>query len=75
MKFPHLVVMLALFAAAPAHSQSGLRFDPNLSDRENIKAQRAKARAEEAKSDPARPWDRDKDGKRPWERVTPPPAK
>jgi hypothetical protein len=71
MKYLHALMILTLFVAAPAHSQSDLRFDPKLSDRENIKAERAKAVAEQAKSDRARPWDRDKNGKRPWEVVQP----
>jgi hypothetical protein len=69
MKSLHALMILTLSVATPAYSQS----DPKLSDRENIKAERAKAVAEEAKSDPARPWDRDKNGKRPWEVVTPSP--
>ena len=39
-----------------------------LSDREQVKSDRAKAAEEEKNSTTARPWDRDADGKRPWER-------
>jgi hypothetical protein len=39
-----------------------------LSDREQVKSDRAKAAEEEKNATTARPWDRDADGKRPWER-------
>jgi hypothetical protein len=49
MKYLHALIILTLSVAAPAHSQSDLRFDPKPS--ENIEAERAKAVAEQAKSD------------------------
>ncbi len=39
-----------------------------LSDREQVKSDRAKAAEEEKNATTARPWARDADGKRPWER-------
>jgi hypothetical protein len=39
--------------------------------REKIKADRAKAKADEESGPHERPWDRDSDGHRPWERALP----
>jgi len=39
--------------------------------REQIKADRARATADEENGPHERPWDRDSNGKRPWERVLP----
>lgn len=65
MKPCHALLLAVIFAATPAAAQqTDQRFDPKLSDRENIKALRAKALADEAKEDTARPWDKERAAKR-----------
>lgn len=60
-------LIVALVTIGPALAQVGSPQKPPLTDREQVKADRAKA-AEAEKSAPAtRPWDRDADGKRPWD--------
>jgi hypothetical protein len=72
MKIALLVTLLAIFAegqAAPAPTREPL------SIREQIKADRARAQADEEKNGPkARSWDRGTNGKRPWDpsKETPP---
>lgn len=64
-----------LLTALPLLAQAGQIAEKlPLSDREQVKSDRAKAAEEEKNSTAARPWDRDADGKRPWERKTPSPS-
>ena len=65
------IAIAALLAMAPALAQTGVPSTPAkpaLSDREQVKADRAKAAEDEKGTTTARPWDRDADGRRPWER-------
>lgn len=64
-KFLAIILLTALPVLAQAE-QSPAKLP--LSDREQVRSDRAKAAEEEKNSTTARPWDRDADGKRPWER-------
>lgn len=68
MKIALVVTLLAIstsaqgqVAAAPAPKD-----DPAI--REQIRADRARAKAEDENGPTARSWDRDREGKRPWDR-------
>jgi len=63
------LIIVALLTMAPALAQTGVpSAKPLLSDREQVKADRAKAAEDDKAATTARPWDRDADGRRPWER-------
>jgi hypothetical protein len=66
MKIALLLTLLAIATSA----QAQVAPDPKdlSSIREQIKADRAKAKADEENGPTARFWDRDRDGKRPWDR-------
>ncbi|MGL9616764.1 hypothetical protein QRQ56_02075 [Bradyrhizobium sp. U531] len=64
-KFLAVVLLTTLPAFAQTEQPTGKL---PLSDREQVKSDRAKAAEEEKSSTAARPWDRDAEGKRPWER-------
>ena len=72
-----IALVLTLLAIAPSAEASPVA-QPVPSEfpsmHEQIKADRAKAKAAEENDSKARYWDRDADGKRPWElpRETPP---
>lgn len=61
-------IIVAILTMAPALAQTGAPSEPPLTDREQVKADRARAAEDEKAAPIARPWDRDADGKRPWER-------
>jgi hypothetical protein len=66
-----IALLLTLFAIAPSAEGSPVAEPvPNEipSIHEQIKADRAKAKADEQNDSKARFWDRDADGKRPWDR-------
>lgn len=64
-----IVTFVALLTMAPAMAQTGVpAAKPLVSDREQVKADRAKAAEDDKGATTARPWDRDADGRRPWER-------
>ena len=67
MKIAFLVTLLVI--SASAHGQVATA-PPNdvPSIREQIKADRARAKADNENGPTARSWDRDRDGKRPWDR-------
>ncbi len=64
MKIVFLVTLLAISAEAQA-ATAPTPEPPSI--REQIKADRAKYKADEENSPKARFWDRDADGKRPWD--------
>ena len=63
------LVVTLLVISASAHGQVATA-PPNdaSSIREQIKADRARAKADDENGPRARSWDRDRDGKRPWDR-------
>ena len=61
------ILMVALVTTVPALAQVGSPQKPPLTDREQVKADRAKAVEAEKSAPTTRPWDRDADGKRPWD--------
>ncbi|MDA9406017.1 hypothetical protein XH80_04395 [Bradyrhizobium sp. CCBAU 45384] len=64
-----LITIVALLTMAPALAQTGVpSTKPPLTDREQVKADRAKAAEDDKAATTARPWDRDAYGRRPWER-------
>lgn len=66
-----IISIVALLTMAPVLAQTGVpspSAKPPLSDREQVKANRAKAAEDEKAATTARPWDRDANGRRPWER-------
>ncbi|MGT2501188.1 hypothetical protein ACVOMS_10905 [Bradyrhizobium guangxiense] len=64
-KFLAVILLTGLPVLAQAELPAGKL---PLSDREQVKSDRAKAAEDEKNATTARPWDRDADGKRPWER-------
>lgn len=64
-KFLAIILLTTLPGLAQAEQPTGKL---PLSDREQVKSDRARAAEEEKSATTARPWDRDADGKRPWER-------
>ena len=69
------LLITLLLTAVPFVARAGQTAEKlPLSDREQVKSNRAKAAEEEKNSTAARPWDRDSDGKRPWERKNPLPS-
>ncbi|MGY8681228.1 hypothetical protein Q2941_26045 [Bradyrhizobium sp. UFLA05-153] len=71
MKKIFLLVLLSLLPSG-ALSQTAPPSETQ-SFRDQIKADRARAAAEEKSADPARPWDRDAHGRRFWDRESEPP--
>ena len=68
MKVALLVTLLVTSTSAQAQvSTAPVPKDPP-SIREQIKADRARAKADDENGPTARFWDRDRDGKRPWDR-------
>jgi hypothetical protein len=67
MKITLLVTLLVISAEGRAASAPVPVAEPP-STREQIKADRARAKADEENGPKARFWDRDADGKRPWDR-------
>lgn len=67
MKIALLLTVFAVAASAegPPMAESVPNEIPSI--REQIKADRAKARRDEENDSKARNWDRDADGKRPWD--------
>jgi hypothetical protein len=65
MKIAFLVMLFAASAEGPAAAT--VPIPEPLSLREQIKADRAKAKADEESDSKARFWDRDANGKRPWD--------
>jgi len=66
------IAIIALLTVAPAMAQTGVpATKPLVSDREQVKADRAKAAEDDKGATTARPWDRDANGKRPWEERKP----
>ena len=61
-----IVLLSTQGQAAPASNEA----PPSL--RDEIRADRAKAKAEFENGPKERPWDRDADGTRPWDRKEPP---
>jgi hypothetical protein len=70
-----IIIAASLLACTSATAQPA-KLEPaeeKLSIHDQIKADRAKQRGDEAKGkDSPRPWDRDVNGKRPWEKSLPP---
>jgi len=63
------IAIIAPLTVAPALAQTGVpAAKPLVSDREQVKADRAKAAEGDKSATTARPWDRDADGRRPWDR-------
>ena len=71
MRTVFLLVLLSLGTFVRAQTLSP---SEGPSFREQIKADRAKAAAEELVAAPARPWDRDARGRRYWDRESEPPG-
>ena len=67
MKIALLVTLLVISASAHGQVANAPPNDAS-SIREQIKADRARAKADDEKGPTARFWDRDRDGKRPWDR-------
>ena len=68
MKIALLVTLLVISASAQGQvATAPVPKDPP-SIHEQIKADRARAKADDENGPTTRPWDRDRDGKRPWER-------
>ncbi|MGL3107941.1 hypothetical protein [Bradyrhizobium sp. BR 1432] len=59
--------MVALVTTFPVLAQVSSTQKPPLTDREQVKVDRAKAAKAEKSAPTTRPWDRDADGKRPWD--------
>jgi hypothetical protein len=63
---------LAMWLAISTSAQAQVAIAPVPNDlqsiREQIKVDRARAKADDEDGPTARPWDRDRDGKRPWDR-------
>jgi hypothetical protein len=67
MKIALLVTLLAISTSAQGQvTTAPVAKDPP-SIREQIKADRARAKADDENAPTARFWDRDRDGKRPWD--------
>jgi hypothetical protein len=64
------LAMTLLAISTSAHGQVATAPVPKdlQSIREQIKTDRARAKADDEDGPTARPWDRDRDGKRPWDR-------
>jgi hypothetical protein len=71
MKYHPMLLAIVLVAGPAIARDAQPAPSPTPSDREIIQPARAKAAAQTAAEDKARPWDRDADGKRPWERKLP----
>jgi hypothetical protein len=67
MKIALLVMLLALSPPAGAQDKPTPSVPEPLSANDQIRADRAKANAQEEGESKKRPWDRDADGKRPWD--------
>jgi hypothetical protein len=67
MKIALLVMLLAIPASAQGQVATAPVPKEPLSIRDQIKADRAKAKADDENGPTARFWDRDRDGKRPWD--------
>lgn len=71
MKIALLVMLFVISLAAELSAEGSIVIKPDPptlpSIHEQIKADRAKARADEEDSTKTRFWDRDADGKRPWD--------
>ena len=67
MKIALLLTMFALTPAAEAPPAAEPAPNGDTSIHEQIKADRARAKADEENNSTARFWDRDANGKRPWE--------
>lgn len=65
------LAMAFLLAVAPA-AAGQVAPKPELSIRQQIQADRAKATVEDQGAPTQRPWDRNANGKRPWDRIEPP---
>jgi hypothetical protein len=73
MKISFCVMLLALSTSAQAQVANKPAPSDLPSIREQIKADRARAKADNENSPTARSWDRDRDGKRPWDTSKQPP--
>ena len=72
MKIALGVMLLAISTSAQGQVATAPPKDaPSI--REQIKADRARAKADDENGPAARSWDRDRDGKRPWDRSKEPP--
>jgi hypothetical protein len=71
MKIAPLLTLLVITLSAEGSIVIAQTADSSASIREQIKADRAKAKADEENGPKSRFWDRDADGKRPWERLLP----
>lgn len=71
MKIVLLVTLLAIVLSAEGSIVVAQTVKQSEALREQIKADLAKAKAEEESGPKSRFWDRDADGKRPWERPLP----
>lgn len=68
MKHPVIAALLTLWSFAAVAQTAPVGEPKALSSRDQIKANRAKENADEAKDkNGPRPWDRDVNGKRPWD--------
>jgi hypothetical protein len=68
MKIALLVTLLVTSASAQGQVATAPIPKETPSIHEQIKADRARAKADDESGPTARPWDRDRDGKRPWDR-------
>jgi len=62
-----IIAIIALLITFPALAQTKPPPKPPLTDREQVKADRAKAAEDDKTAPTSRPWDRDTDGRRPWD--------
>jgi hypothetical protein len=62
-----LIALFVCFTAIAYAETPTAPGDQELSIREQIKAARAKEKADEENGPKERPWDRDAEGRRPWE--------
>jgi hypothetical protein len=71
MKIALLVTLFVISLSAEVSAEGPLMIEPDPlaipSIHEQIKADRAKARADEENGTKTRSWDRDADGRRPWD--------
>jgi hypothetical protein len=72
MKTLLFAALLAGWSPVAAQTASPPSPKGELSIVDQIKADRAKQKADEQNDSTARAWDRDADGKRPWDRKAPP---
>jgi hypothetical protein len=71
MKAAPLLTLLVITLSAEGSIVIAQTANESASIREQIKADRAKAKADEENGPKSRFWDRAADGKRPWERLLP----